>query len=139
MGTPNDCAQTQDNGSVPFLSCKAAQWKVRLISGKPDTSRGVCPVWRGAFGNLPQQCGKALGAYPTVHGACSHPAFHLCRRAESECGQIIHKELLRCLLGGRCHCFGVYHLFALCCFAACCQSRRCGGNTGMELYWRTAL
>ena len=48
---------------MPFLPCKAAQWKVRLISGKPDTSRGVRPVWRGAFGNLPQKCGKAPGAY----------------------------------------------------------------------------
>lgn len=27
--------------------------------------RGVCPVRRGAFGNLPPKCGKALGAYPT--------------------------------------------------------------------------
>ena len=52
-----------------ILPCKAAQWKVRLISGKPDTSRGVRPVWRGAFGNLPQECGKALGAYPTVYSA----------------------------------------------------------------------
>lgn len=25
--------------------------------------RGVRPVWRGAFGNLPQKCSKALGAY----------------------------------------------------------------------------
>lgn len=48
---------------MPFLPCKAAQWKVRLISGKPDTLRGVRPVWRGAFGNLPQKCSKALGAY----------------------------------------------------------------------------
>lgn len=43
---------------MPFLPCKAAQWHIRLISGKPDTSRGVRPVWRGAFGNLPQEYGK---------------------------------------------------------------------------------
>ena len=64
-----------------------------------------------------------------------HTAFHLCGRAESECGQIIHKELLRCLLGGRCHCFGVYHLFSL--FAASppvVNPDPRGGNTGMELY-----
>lgn len=46
----------------------------------------------------------------------------LCGRAESECRQELYQELLRCLLGGCCHCFSVYHLFALCRFAACCQS-----------------
>ena len=47
MGTPYDCAQTQDNGAMPFLPCKKLHnGKIRLISGKPDTSRGVRPVWR---------------------------------------------------------------------------------------------
>ena len=88
---------------MPLLPCKAAQWKVRLISGKPDTSRGVRPVWRGAFGNLPQQCGKALGAYPTCNTSRSPILVHLGK-------QVVE-------LG-----FALFCLVQLCCllFLACC-------------------
>ena len=48
----------------------------KLTSGEPDTLRGVRPVRREAFGNLPQQYGKALGAYPTADQSCPHPLRH---------------------------------------------------------------
>ena len=114
MGTPNDCAQTQDNGAVPFLPCKAAQWKVRLISGKPDTSRGVRPVWRGAFGNLPQKCGKAPGAYPTVHRSGTPSSFNLCRRKHPERGHFFSEKLCGCMPGRGCNRIGLHHLCRLC-------------------------
>ena len=47
------------------LSRLVTRWKIRLISGEPDTLRGVSPVRRGVLGNLPQQCDKAPGTYPT--------------------------------------------------------------------------
>ena len=49
---------------MPRLPCQNTQL-FKLTSGEPDTLRGVRPVRRGAFGNLLQQCDKALGAYPT--------------------------------------------------------------------------
>ncbi len=64
---------------------------------------------------------------------------------ENKPSQSIMTELLGqslyevCLLGGRCHCFGVYHLFTLCRFSARCQSWRCGGNAGVGIYRRAAL
>ena len=45
----------------------------KLTSGEPDTLRGVRPVRREAFGNLPQQYGKALGAYPTLLFRVAYP------------------------------------------------------------------
>ena len=35
----------------------------RVIYGKPDTPRGVSPVWEAAPGNLLVKASKALGAY----------------------------------------------------------------------------
>ena len=35
----------------------------RSPPGKPDASKGACPVWEGAGGNVPQ--GNALAAYFT--------------------------------------------------------------------------
>ena len=35
----------------------------RVIYGKPDTPRGVSPVWEAAPGNLLAKASKALGAY----------------------------------------------------------------------------
>ncbi|MGT8956829.1 hypothetical protein [Bacillus cereus] len=38
---------------------------MQMTDGEPDTLRDVSPVRGGAFGNLSQQCEKALGAYST--------------------------------------------------------------------------
>lgn len=38
---------------------------IRSDDGEPDTSRGVRPVLRGDWANLPQKCGKAALSYPT--------------------------------------------------------------------------
>ncbi|MEW4234979.1 alpha/beta hydrolase, partial [Bacillus thuringiensis] len=42
-----------------------ARYKMQMTDGEPDTLRDVSPVRGGAFGNLSQQCEKALGAYST--------------------------------------------------------------------------
>ncbi|MEC2714750.1 hypothetical protein P9Z56_00785 [Bacillus cereus] len=39
---------------------------MQTTDGEPDTLRDVSPVRGGAFGNLSQQCEKALGAYSTL-------------------------------------------------------------------------
>ncbi|MEK4841319.1 hypothetical protein [Bacillus sp. FSL L8-0152] len=38
---------------------------MQMTDGESDTWRRVSPVRRGAFGNLSQKRGKALGAYFT--------------------------------------------------------------------------
>ncbi|MEW4320490.1 hypothetical protein Q0N71_31910, partial [Bacillus thuringiensis] len=43
-----------------------ARYKMQMTDGEPDTLRDVSPVRGGAFGNLSQQCEKALGAYSTA-------------------------------------------------------------------------
>ena len=134
MRTPYDCAQAQDNGPVPFLPCKAAQWKVRLISGKPDTSRGVRPVWRGAFGNLPQKCGKALGAYPTFHGDFADPLFLLCGRNHQQYRKKFSPGLRWGLPGRGNHRPCLRHFYCHGVLPAAGKPRRGGRHGGMELY-----
>ena len=54
----------------------------------------------GAFGNLPQQCGKALGAYPTLYGYRAGAAFHIRRGTKSEYRQELYQKLCRRVPGG---------------------------------------
>lgn len=71
-----------------------------MIPGKPDTSRGVRPVWRGVLGNLPQQCGKALGAYPTGDGDCPHPLASFAGQPSSSIGVAFLKSYAAICLEG---------------------------------------
>lgn len=82
------------------------KWLKRL-PGEPDTLRGVCPVRRGAFGNLPPKCGKALGAYPTCDGYRTCTAGQLCRTALQQHRRGLFEKLHRHLPGGLCDCIGL--------------------------------
>ena len=89
-----------------------AMYNTKLnYNGEPCTWRHVSTVRGQALGNLPQKCGKALGAYPTVHSACAYPSLQLCGRANQQCGQELPAFLCRGMFGRGHHRPCLYHLF----------------------------
>lgn len=109
------------------------------MNGEPDTARVVSPVRGRVSGNLPQQCGKALGAYPTLYGYRAGAAFHIRRGTKSEYRQELYQKLCRRVPGGGHHRTGLHHLLPVCSLAPCGKSGRFGSNDGVGLYWRIGL
>ena len=65
-----------------------------MIYGKPDTPRGVSPVWEAAPGNLLAKASKALGAYLILTSMYLENLFGILRRHRSKRG---YRSLLRSL------------------------------------------
>lgn len=84
------------------------------MNGEPDTARVVSPVRGRVSGNLPQQCGKALGAYPTVRGIVSHRPVLFRRRGNFLFRKSLPQKLYRRVHGGGGHRAGLYYLLSIC-------------------------
>ena len=66
------------------------------------------------LGNLPQQCGKALGAYPTGDSDCPYPFGQLRGTALQQHWRGLSEKLRRHLPGGLCDCTGLCNFLSLC-------------------------